>query len=150
MKALVIADATESGSTRFRYARQSARLLWWRCSGGRPCACARVVVRFALLLLCGAHDVDAQTLAGSGVAVDGWYVCGEQGGLLAPGRHNSPKLGIERRGIERERSCQLMPVEPTCVLDPNGGDHEVSWTGCARGGNGVVRRLTTRATTRAS
>ena len=44
-------------------------------------------------------------------------------GLLASGRHKLRMLGAEK-GLEG----QSEPDEPANVLNPNGGDHEVSWT----------------------
>src|SRR5208337_5584290 len=57
-------------------------------------------------------------------------------GLHPLGRHKS---------LSERRCCglkinlgQTEPVEPALMLDRNGGDHEVSWHRCARGGNGLV------------
>jgi hypothetical protein len=49
-------------------------------------------------------------------------------GLLRPGRHNFLQTGSQQ-GLEGQQ-----PVEPANVLDQNGANHEVSWTGCSREG----------------
>jgi len=55
MMALVVPSVIVSLAPWLRYACQIAVLLSRRACGARPCACARVVVPMALVLLCGAR-----------------------------------------------------------------------------------------------
>jgi hypothetical protein len=55
----------------------------------------------------------------------------------ASGRHRDRVGSID--GLESlDSGPHRLPVEPTCVLDPKGGDGAVSWDGCACEVDGVV------------
>jgi hypothetical protein len=83
---------------------------------------------------CARRDRAAWATADGCYAVgygSGWD--GQKVGLAPPGRHTSvlPKTSDGLAG-------QLLPDEPVNVLDPNGGDYEVSWHRRSCTGNCLV------------
>jgi len=145
------AMASSSRATSTQSARHGGVASGRRGGGARLCAGQRVVWPVAMAVLWTALSGAPQTRADLVTAIAPGKASEQgpsrrllhpvqKGGLLASGRHNA---FLEKRnatyGLERsKRSAPIVPGEPVSVLDPDGGDHALSWSGRTRDGNCLV------------